>query len=485
MTKKTKKLEVSTESTKGKRSSSSQNQSRKKQKKQTTLRNFFKQNIPRGAINHDVAPTPTPTATNNSAGDNTDPTVSLDGIDLDTHKSLPKEIKFGCKNKIVREICHRYGRVSYKVLRRHRGVRDPTNDFAIRKLRPLPKCSSLPLIYAKYKNLHSLVLDKIGYTSNINNSYDKDDRDLCFVMVTPRCITPECDRELVENIDKMLDEICDNEEIPIDFRRLFIKIRDRGADALGLKKALYYMVIEIGCQLEFEVSVPAEVFTTGEEAQAQRRSHVKKETENMIKYGNVKGYVGKDIEVMSTWATGQDKSLLTSEAVLNDFMAGAGKWTNALPNPVYPNAKTLEEIYSREWDESEIRNGRSNILSAVSRVLAKGSVLVLAKNEEKLFPQDGLLKLLKRKYGFVEDHSIHDGRIISLSHPTKWGKIVIFTPLGFAFDSRSENYGAVSTEDSTSPGRRYPSSPPSISAWKRNKLWHSCWRRYSHCGLFL
>ena len=83
------------------------------------------------------------------------------------------------------------------------------------------------------------------------NRYDKKTLSRCIILVSSGMISPELDALLIAKLDQLVSDIYKDESIPYDLRRLFEIFQERGADKLGLKKTLYYMLIEIACQLEY------------------------------------------------------------------------------------------------------------------------------------------------------------------------------------------------------------------------------------------
>ena len=120
--------------------------------------------------------------------------------------------------------------------------------------------------------------------------------------------------------------------------------------------------------------------------QAERRAEVKSAVELWKSEDDLLDFAGRPIAMMDTWKTGQKEGLLSSQVVANDFVSGNRPWVNAMPKAVVENADNVKDIFSTNWTENEIEEGRQRIYSIVEDTISKGTVLLLAKNQEKLFP---------------------------------------------------------------------------------------------------
>ncbi len=360
--------------------------------------------------------------------------------------ALPSEIRIRCDNEKVRNLAGKAARDVYEKLEEHNAIRFPKTDHPFQPLNFFKG----PQVYCRFDKNDPSRIVKVGYTANIFNRYNEEERKTCFIMVCDQCISKELDLEIVAIVDKLLTEICNDKSLPYDFRSHFRIIRDRGGGKLGLKKNLYFQLIEIACQLKLGLDAPAEAFTTGEKVQNKRRVHVKAAFRELLSKDDLQYFRGDKIKIkmVDTWATGQREDCLSSQVVAIEYVVGKHSWENALQNPVNPNAKTVEEIYDTRFPPEEFEAGRQLIHGNIKETIAdngKQRVLLLCKNEEGLFPNDELLQILLNDYGFVKTHSMHDNRIVSLTHYDENGKrnakVILYCPLGYAMDSRTETIG--------------------------------------------
>ncbi len=139
--------------------------------------------------------------------------------------------------------------------------------------------------------------------------------------------------------------------------------------------------------------------------------------------------------MVSTWETGQRKERLSSQACANDFVANGLPWEDTM-DAVFENAIGPDYIYSTDWEEHEIEEGRERVFGWIRETIENGTVLLVAKNQEKLYPNNKLLEVLQTNFNFRVTFSINNHRIVSLTHVRGKAKVILYSPLGFAMDTR-------------------------------------------------
>ncbi|MGK3745864.1 MAG: hypothetical protein ACI90V_012725, partial [Bacillariaceae sp.] len=102
------------------------------------------------------------------------------------------------------------------------------------------------------------------------------------IMVSSGMIQPELDTLLVAELDDLVSYIIDDDNVPKELRMIFTILCDRGGDKLGLKKDLYYQLIEIACQKHHNFTATAEAFTCNENLLKRRRALSKGTVETLM-----------------------------------------------------------------------------------------------------------------------------------------------------------------------------------------------------------
>jgi len=69
------------------------------------------------------------------------------------------------------------------------------------------------------------------------------------------------------------------------------------------------------------------------------------------------------LKMFNNWETGAHKSLLRAKIVIcESVLNGEGTWEDILPNALFPNATTAEEIFAENFPAEERAKGRDEIL---------------------------------------------------------------------------------------------------------------------------
>ena len=350
------------------------------------------------------------------------------------HDLATEMIKIGCTNKRVRDMFREPTNQFIQELIKANSFCDVTNKYTRTKIRPLKVYRSQHQIYGVFKTKNSCDLEKVGYSGNTRDRYGSDQT---AILVSQRTISPELDRKLIKIVDKLLKDFWEDTSLPYDFRRLCYTILYQGAAALGVKRHVYMQLIEIGCQDRYHLPAPAEVFNTGEQVQLSRRLKVQETFETWVAKDDLKKFVGRPIKMVDTWKTGQRKDRLSSQVCANDFVASGVAWVDAI-DAVFENAIGPDKIFCTDWKEHEIEEGREHVFGWIRWTIENSAVLLLAKNQEKHFPDDKLLKLLQRNFNFKVTFLINNRRIVSLTHVRGNAKVILYCPLGFAMDTRCD-----------------------------------------------
>ena len=367
---------------------------------------------------------------------------------------MPKPMPLACTNSHVRKKVKKTCNNIFPVLKEHNAVRN-ISSYSLSQLEPLPIFQSADMVYCiltdeglraeqgqqTMTSNQSNLIQKIGYTGALQyRKYDAETTKRIRVILNSGMISPQLDKILVDDINVLVSELRNDPQTPHDLKRL-LEIYQSGGDDLGMRRALYFQCNEIACQLHFGKSSPMEAFAYDEEWMHTQRQIVDDVMDilvPLIHKGKKKSQSG-----MCSWATGKAADRLSSQLVFTEYVLQNGEeaveWDGAMPNPVYENARTAEELFSTDFDETEMREGMARIIAKID--LNTGNVIL---DTNKILFSDKKLagEFKERKYTLVAD--IFDGGI------RIWEKngciYFVHTPLGFGTDSREVTNGLLSQQ---------------------------------------
>ena len=220
----------------------------------------------------------------------------------DQVEMVVKLVQIGCKKRKLHRRIRRAAKKCIAKLIKGNSYRCVKNKYMCKQMKPQDAYSSVHQIYCLMKDKDSNDVEKMGYSRNTRDRYIEYPTSLesTFILVSQRTIPRPLDRALIDIVDKLLDDIRNDQSLPVDFCRICYTINRQGGDALGLERSFYLQLIEIGSQYQYGLPVLGEVFTTGETEQKHRRLQVQKAFQKWIGNENddLASFIGKPIKMV-------------------------------------------------------------------------------------------------------------------------------------------------------------------------------------------
>ena len=291
-----------------------------------------------------------------------------------------------------------------------------------------------------------LLLNKIGHTFYPANREENYQEEFENAILTILFYFDHLDEDVHNDIQQIIfrwlsTQIVDNPNLPNPQREFFGMVVKRGAGYLGLYRAICLQVCEVGLQNRYGFSCPMEGFMFNQSIWNDRVEMVISISKNIlstISCGATTTPRFSDFFAIASWKPGMNDRKLSMKIILTEAIVGKDSWMDPLPDPVFPNATTTEEIYCCDYSEEEKEKGRKRFFETMKRVEKEQIFLLADKNASVLFPDQSELKnrLRKPPYSLKVLGTYFDGDlIIFINHLS--GSIVAFhSPLSIAGDSQ-------------------------------------------------
>ena len=260
----------------------------------------------------------------------------------------------------------------------------------------------------------------------------------------------ELDKSLIKLFKIFCRRVINDKNVPKAIRELFRTVILRHGHSF-CKKPIIRLLVEIGCQNRFNLPRGAvKEFLMYEDAKLKQwRLYVNIACAVLFRvmeiYFGITDATADQIalllDMLSSWTTYYSavQGKLSSQKVVTQAVNGPEPldWfeTDTLPWPARPNAKNNDEAFSTDYSDKQKRYGRRKVRFTVRRA-GKYTVLILDQNQNPLFPNWGLDRMLVLEYGFIPMVKVHQGEIRLYLHPTRMVAALVHRPYCIGGDSR-------------------------------------------------
>ena len=244
---------------------------------------------------------------------------------------------------------------------------DPIGDFVSQI--PDQELTNRAGVYYLFDRQHKLT--KIGYTKNFQERFQQYQK-LGFT---------KSQFKVALDFDMIDDDINDSLlKLYEEAKRLLLNCKDlhpchlhflralflHGGDQLGLKVTFMLQMIESGFQLKFGLPCPMEFLMWDEEVTElwyKVAAEIAWALYNLLPSAvREAGQILKLlIAIISSWATGQSPERISSTPMINECITSV--WNDIL-KALYPNATTVEEMFSNDYSATQREQGR-HLLSSL------------------------------------------------------------------------------------------------------------------------
>ena len=305
-----------------------------------------------------------------------------------------------------------------------------------------------------YKSNHSL--KKFGLTrcldERIKVEYEKDDSVYVVSVFNFDAMQPEMDAALRSVLNEFLDTVIDDEEADSFSRSIFKIIRDDGLGRAGAFKRMALALCERGIQLKMGGSgQTCECIMNDVATRKARRDMVRDAVDSLVARLGQRGLhpdSGATVEALSSWRPAT-VDMRSSQIDATRGVVGNSPITNAIDEPVVPNATTIDEMYRHDYPPPMVEAGRKVVTSGVERAAAADpcgnlKILVLDENKDVCFEKKGELDSIIGGNGFIRFPFPFMGDEASVFVKTKAKSVILkHKPLGVAGDARSTSDPAI------------------------------------------
>ena len=295
---------------------------------------------------------------------------------------------------------------------------------------------------------------KAGSTSNVKHRFNTGYviGTLFLILLNLDFLPMKLDKALCLLFNQFCLLVINDENVPDALRSLFDTTFNRHGHSLGVKKAMIRQLVEIGCQNRFGLPQGAvkEFLVYDDRRMKEWRSCVDNAfdviIEVMMKYFGITDastalQITLFLKIISSWDTfyssvqGKLSTLRTCTQAVNGLVPLDWHETNTLPWPARPNAKNNSEAFSTEYTEKQKRYGRRKVRFTI-RTACGFTILMFDQNQNPLFPNWGLDRLIVLEFGFIPIVNVHDGEIRMYLHPTRMIVAFVHRPYCIGGDSR-------------------------------------------------
>ena len=244
-----------------------------------------------------------------------------------------------------------------------------------------------------YKSNHSL--KKIGLTANldrrVDHEYAKDNSVYVVSVFNFDAMQPEMDAALRKVLNEFIDAVIDDEEADSFSRRIFKIIRDDGLGRAGAFKRMALALCERGIQLEKGgAGQTCECAMNDVAARKGNRDMVLDAVDDLVARLSQRGFCpdsGATVEALSSWRPGSVDVRSSQIDATHSVVGGNVSVTNAIDEPMVPNATNVEDMYRHDYPPPMVEAGRKVVISGVKRAAVadphgKLKILVLDENKE-------------------------------------------------------------------------------------------------------
>ena len=188
--------------------------------------------------------------------------------------------------------------------------------------------------------------------------------------------------------------------------------------------------------MEYHTGAPAEVFTCDVELLPSRRKFCNKTFHELKPI--LRKHCGKTPTCIPSWKTGAKKERLSSQIVATEFVAPDCPWEDALPNAVFENATTVEEIFDSNYPPETVEEAFILVKSRIDENIIAEGVVLLDRNKTHFSGQHDLKKVLVEKgYKLVADiFGAVSAEILLYEHSDENFLVFLHAPYGIAMDAR-------------------------------------------------